>query len=82
MPKSRLLIDKYTNSSEDVLLTLAITCPLGVISDDGLLTEAAQVYGDVRMTKRAENRRLILIMALRLRALNLLRVRAKFLLLC
>jgi hypothetical protein len=31
-------------------LTLAITWPLGVISEEGVLTEAAQVYGDVRMT--------------------------------
>jgi hypothetical protein len=30
--------------------TLAITWPLGVISEEGVLTEAAQVYGDVRMT--------------------------------
>jgi hypothetical protein len=62
--------------------TLAITWPLGVISDDGLLTEAAQVYGDVRMTKWAGNTRRLVIMALRLRSLNYLRVRAKFLLLC
>jgi hypothetical protein len=33
-----------------ILRTLAITWPLGVISEEGVLTEAAQVYGDVRMT--------------------------------
>lgn len=64
------------------LSTLAITWPLGVTSDDGLLSEAAQVYGDVRMTKLAEKRRQVISMTLRLRALNLLPVWAKFLLLC
>jgi len=47
VPKSRLLIDKYTNSSEDVLLTLAITWPQGVLSEEDSLAVAAQVNGGV-----------------------------------